>query len=414
MYKHLSICNANILRVFLFGILAGMNFLLSGNTLNFWLASYGVDTKIIGFFACVTFPYACKYIIAVFIDKFGLYKNWMIASQLALVIFLSGLSLLNPEENLSLIAVLSFFISLASVIQYVIFNGDRINTLSEAEQAPGSAMYNVGYRIGMFITGVGVIYISTYIRWSSIYLILAAVYALLFALIYYYYDNKIQAVHNEISQNNTSILHDMFIKPVKYFSGYKNLIWVALFALVYQMSDSMFMTMLNPFLLFKGYNAEEIASASKFFGIIMVIIGGIVSGSMVNRLGIRKSLIIFIFLHMFGYLQYIILVIMNKDVASLYFATGFVAFTGGMATTAYTTFISGLANGNNAATTYAFITSITGLSWILFPSISGILVDAYGWLIFFIIIAMLTFLISVFTYFIPDKIYQIYKNPSVN
>jgi len=40
-----------------YGFICGMSLLLSGNTLNFWLASSGVDIKLVGFFAWVALPY---------------------------------------------------------------------------------------------------------------------------------------------------------------------------------------------------------------------------------------------------------------------------------------------------------------------------------------------------------------------
>ena len=54
MFGALSIYRkANLLKIGLYGFINGMSLLLSGNTLNFWLASFDIDTKIIGFFSCV-------------------------------------------------------------------------------------------------------------------------------------------------------------------------------------------------------------------------------------------------------------------------------------------------------------------------------------------------------------------------
>lgn len=57
-------CNIKILKIAIFGFVSGMNLLLSGNTLNFWLASYDIDAAIIGIFSIVALPYAFKYLIA--------------------------------------------------------------------------------------------------------------------------------------------------------------------------------------------------------------------------------------------------------------------------------------------------------------------------------------------------------------
>ena len=399
-----------------------MGLLLSGNTLNFWLASFEIDIKIIGFFSLVTLPHACKYFVALFINrinipylnnKLGAYKSWLIVSQITLVIILGLMSFLNPLENLYLIALLSFLISICAVIQYVILNGNRIQILEESEQGTGSAIYNTGYRLGMFITGAGVIYISSYISWHEIYIMLSLAYFILTIIIYNCYVEPSSLKHESLPKKHQSILHNIFIAPIKHFSGHINFIWIILFVLLYQLSDSMLMTMLNPFLLYKSYSAEEIASASKICGLIMVVIGGFIGGFVVDKTGIKKSLLSLGFFHALGYFMFIVLSSIDKNISALYFITGYVALTGGMATTAYISFISGLSRGRNATASYALLSSIVGLSWVIFPSVSGLIADYYGWPNFFFIISLIGLATLVFTWFIPAKIYQIYKNSDI-
>ena len=420
MYKPLSTYyQANVLKVCLYGLINGMGLLLSGNTLNFWLASFTIDIKIIGFFSLIALPHAFKYFIAIFIGranipilsaKLGTHKSWIIISQIILIFMLILMSFLNPTKNLILIAIVSFIISLSAVIQYVILNGNRIQILKSSEQGAGSAIYNIGYRLGMFITGAGVIYISSYMSWHNIYLTLAFIYFIIAIIVCCCYRDS----NSFEQQKNQALLDNIFTDPIKHFLSYKNFIWIILFILLYQLSDSILMTMLNPFLLYKDYNAEEIASASKVCGIIMVIIGGFIGGLIVDKIGIRKSLLSFSFFHALGYIMFSFLAYMNKNVTILYFITGYVALTGGMTTTAYISFISGLSRGEHVTTLYALLSSVIGLAWIIFPSISGVIADYAGWSNFFIIITIIGFCTLMFTYMIPEKIYQIYKKSDGN
>lgn len=407
-----------MLRVCLYGLLDGMNLLLSGNTLNFWLASHDVDYKIIGFFSCITLPLAFKYFIALFVNKYHspILKNnmdrhraWLIFAQTMMAAILVIMSFLNPKDNLWLIGILGFFLCLFSVIQYIIFNGSRINILKKEEQGSGSALYNVGFRVGLFITGAGVIFISSYINWSNIYIFLAVLYTCLIFIIYYVYKETILPVDSINQKDNKNILYNLLSVPLEKFSGYKNMIWIILLVLFYQMADSILMAMLNPFLLYKGYNAFEIASASKTTGIIMVIIGGIVSGPLVDKIGIKRSLISFGAIHACGHALFIILSIIEKNISYLYFITGYVAFTGGMATTAYLSFISILSNGKHATILYAFLSSLLGAAWVLFPMTSGIIAQYYGWTGFFIIITIISCSSLMLTWNIPARIYNLYE-----
>lgn len=419
MYKSLAIYfQSSLLRVCLFGFINGMNFLLSGNTLNFWLADFEIDTRVIGFFSLITLPYALKYFIAIFIDKhqipilckIGPYKAWLIFSQISLIISLASMGFLNPTQDLWMIAILGFFISLFSVIQNVIFHGKRIQTLETFEQGPGAAIYSIGHRFGMFLTGAGVIFASAYISWFHIYITLAILYSIFLILIFYSYNEQNTTTHNLWFNKEKTLFHNIFINPIKHFLGYKNFIWIILFIMLYQLPESMFIIMLNPFLLQGGYSAEEIASVAKIFGITMAIIGGATSGPLLHKFDIKTCLLSFGLLHIFGHALFIFLAYFDKNILALGFIIGYMSFTGGMATTAYIAFISGLSRGKYVTTLYALLASAIGMSRVLFPAFSGIIVDSQGWINFFIIITILGFLSLAFTWLVPNRIYQIHRN----
>lgn len=390
--------------------MCGMSLLLSGNTINFWLASYGINTKIIGFFSLIVIPYVFKFLIAIFIENYkipwlsnriGHYKAWLFVSLLSLTIILGITSFLNPKQNLWLIALSGFLIAFFAVIKDIVLNHNRIKILDSSIQPAGSAIYTVGYRIGMLFSGAGVIFASVYFSWSNIYLILAGLYSVLTLVILSFYKETNTDEYHYISRD----WHHIFIRPFKDFLVSKNFIWIALFILVYRLSDNMLMIMLNPFLLQLKYTAAEIASISKFFGIIMAIIGGVISGPIITKFSIRTSLIGFSIIHIFGNILLVYLSLNGKNIPLLYVITGYEAITGGMMMAAYFSFISNLCQGQHTATKYALLSSGMGLSRAIFPSFSGILADDYGWVIFFIIITCISIATTILTYLIPKNLF---------
>jgi MFS transporter, PAT family, beta-lactamase induction signal transducer AmpG len=405
MLKFLSIYREiNVIKVCLYGFVNGMSLLLSGNIINFWLASSEIDAKIIGFFAIIALPYALKYFIAIFIDnnipyligkKIGKHKSWLIISQIMIAIILVYLSFLNPKDDLWYIALFGFFIALFSVVQEIVLNANRINILEVYQRPVGTAMHTVGYRLGMLFSGAGVIFSSIYLSWSSIYLILAVIYLVLTIVVMYFYVEVHYPEKESLSQENKKLWYNAFITTFQHFLNLKNFIWIVLFILLYRLSDNMLTIMTNPFLLYYGYTVAEIATISKFFGTIMVIIGGIISGPIISKWGVNKSLLNFSIIHMVGHFLFIILATIGKNVPFLYFVTAYEALTGGMVMTVYIAFISNLCGGRHTATQYAFLSSGIGISRVLFPMGSGLIVDSYGWVIFFSVI----FMISVFTVF---------------
>ncbi len=54
--------------VWLLGMMSGFTIMITGNTLNFWLAIEEIDIRTIGIFALVTLPYAINFLWAPIFD----------------------------------------------------------------------------------------------------------------------------------------------------------------------------------------------------------------------------------------------------------------------------------------------------------------------------------------------------------
>lgn len=430
----LSHYNAKIFKIAIFGFVSGMNLLLSGNTLNFWLASYEIDAAIIGIFSIVALPYAFKYLIALaigsdkinfFVNKVSNYKMWLCISQVMLTLSLFLISLLNPRIDLVAIACCGILIATFSVITDIILNARRINIVAREIQPIATSMYTIGYRFGMIFSGAGVIYLSAMISWKEIFLIIAIIQFLLglFLLITFTEKNdefsftssseefskELDIETIKIAQNQNK-LYDLIVTPFKHLPSLKAFLWIIAFILFYRVGDNILTAMTNSFLLETGFNALEIASISKFFGTIMVIMGGLTSASIITKLGIRFSLISFSIMHFCGHFLYILMANIGKNTILLYFLTGYEAFTGGMMMIAYISFISGFCSGKYAGIQYALLSSGMGLSRSLFPILSGVVVNNFGWNVFFYFIMFLSLLTIIFLFSIPRNIFAIYHS----
>lgn len=100
----------------------------------------------------------------------------------------------------------------------------------------------------------------------------------------------------------------------------------------------------------------------------------------------------------------------GKNIILLYFLTGYEAFTGGMMMIAYISFISGFCSGKYAGIQYALLSSGMGLSRSIFPILSGVVVNNFGWNAFFYFIMFLSLLTIIFLFSIPRNIFAIYHS----
>lgn len=398
--------NYSILITFLFGVISGVLLMLTGNTLNFWLAKESISLSKIGLFIITTFPYIAEFAIAPFVEKikFNLFgfkshrKNWLIITSVAILFLTFVLSHQKPSENLLIIAIISFFISLASVITDIIMHSYRVN-LSEQNHNYGNntASFVCGYKIGMLISYAGTVYLSSFISWSLIYKILGiGIFLVLISFILIYDDKNLEYKKKGLR------LKEIFLFPFNATMLKKHFLVILSFIFFYKLGDHFLIPMINPFFLNHiGYNEIEISLVAKTFGLLASIFGTFLGAYFINKIGLFNCLIPFALIHALGNLVFIYQDYIGYNIPLLYFLTAAGTITGGMSVTAYLTFITSLCGGSYTGTQYAFYSSMMGISRVILPAGSGVLVEYLGWNNFFILIFCLSFPTIIIVKFLP-------------
>ncbi len=169
-----------VLQVLALGFASGLPLLLTYSTLSAWLATGGVRRAAIGTFALVGTPYAFKFLWAPLMDRvppplpLGRRRGWGITIQILLIGAILGLGLCNPKHNLPLMAAFAVLVAFLSASQDIVIDAWRVESLNRDQQAPGAAMIQSGYRIGMLVSGAGGLLIAAYAGWFAAYATMAA------------------------------------------------------------------------------------------------------------------------------------------------------------------------------------------------------------------------------------------------
>ena len=104
--------NKRMLICVLTGFSSGLPLYILISLVPAWLRSAEVDLKSIGLFALIQMPFTWKFLWSPLFDRFspplGRRRGWLFISQLALIITLPALGLLQPKLELSSIAALAF------------------------------------------------------------------------------------------------------------------------------------------------------------------------------------------------------------------------------------------------------------------------------------------------------------------
>ena len=394
--------------VWLFGLMSGFTIMLSGYTLNYWLSFEKVDIRTIGAFSLVSIPYAINFTWAPLFDTrkipllyslFGQRLSWLLLVQLLLSAAVYLISTFNPTEELLLIAISGFLISVFASAQDSVLGALRTELVDKKHQGEISGMYIFGYRIGMLISSSGAIYISQYMRWNLVYELFSVV-LVIFPIILILLSKDLTSLYtkfnNEIIQNGVKnkshfqkicSLVKNILQPV---GSNKYILFIIIFLILYRLPDNFISMMITPFLHHIGYDSFEIATAGKLFGAISAMIGGLVASYIMRRKTLYDSLLLFGSIHAAAHILFVAQDAFGKNIYLLFLITGFEGISGGMTMAAYIAFIASLCDGKFRATQYSFFSSMMGLSRSILPSISGYFVANFGWTIFYLFTTIAT------------------------
>ncbi|MDX1923977.1 MAG: AmpG family muropeptide MFS transporter [Rickettsiaceae bacterium] len=371
-----------------FGFVSGFLLLITGNTLNFWIAREGVSTQTIGLFSLVSAPYALNFLWAPIFDRVTLeFMPIKVHFRIkwVLVLYVAGffacmLISISATKNLLLSGVLSLVISFINSSQDVVLNAYRAEYTPESQKASSSGFYIIGYRMGMILSGPAAIYASDYISFETEYRIFALIYLIFFGIIIGI-DQASSVVNDKSHSRLVYIVRDIFASIGKTTT----VIMLLSFLILYRVGDNFIGVMLNPYLLSLGFEVDQIAISGKFCGIVGSSIGGIWASGILNGGNISICLAKFGILHAVAHIGYILLSLYKGSSSALFIATIFDSVTGGMTMTCYIALITSLCKGKYKTTQYAIFSSMMGISRTILPSISGYIVAFANWEMFFIL-----------------------------
>ncbi|MCX8027789.1 MAG: MFS transporter [Thermodesulfovibrionales bacterium] len=390
MARYLEIFRSKKMVVMLFlGFSSGLPLALSGATLQAWLTVSGIDIKTIGLYSVIGIPYTIKFLWSPLMDRyippfFDRRRGWIAICQVLLALCIGILGFQEPANALLLVGLLALFLAFASASQDIVIDAYRTDILESQERGLGSAVFVLGYRIGMLVSGALALILSDRIGWNKTYFVMSTIMAL--TLLFTYLaprPPKVTAPPRSIKEAVIGPLKDFFSK---------NLAVVFLLLIVlYKLGDAYLGTLTTAFLIRAvGFTPTDVGAINKGFGLVSVIIGSLIGGAMMVRVRLFHALLLFGILQAFSNLSFILLDIFGKDYALMVFVIAFENLAGGMGTSAFVALIMSLCNVRFSATQYALLSSLSSLGRVLIAPTSGFVVESIGWSGFFV----MTFLIS--------------------
>ena len=373
------------------GFSAGLPYLLVFSTLSAWLREAGIARTQIGFLSYVALAYSFKFLWAPIIDRrdvpllsrFGRRRGWMLLAQGCVALGLLGIASGNPSHSLVWTVACAFFVAFASATQDVVVDGWRIGAAPIERQGMMSASYQLGYRIALLSAGAGALYIADFAGWKAAYSVMAVLMAVGISA-------SILAPHppqTEPAGPRESFLK-LYAEPVADLLRRNGTMIVPILALVaiYRVPDFVSGVMANPLYIDLGFSKSAIATVTKLYGVWIGIAGVFGGGIAVLRLGLMPALLIGAIAASASHLAFAGLALAGAarlDLLTL--AIGIESFASGFAGTVLIAFMSSLTSPAFAAAQYALLSSLYALPGKLVGGLSGLMVDNFGYPVFFVI-----------------------------
>lgn len=368
------------------GFSSGLPLFLTSKTLQAWMTVEGVNLSAIGLFSLVGLPYSLKFLWSPLLDRFvppflGRRRGWLALTQGALLLAIAAMALQRPSQTLQLLAVNALLIAFFSATQDIAADAYRTDVLEQREMGAGAAIFVLGYRIALLVTGSVALILADKIPWPLVYLLMSVFMAVGFF-------SSIWAPEPRHQERPPESLSAAVTLPFAEFfqrSGFMQGVLILVFIVLYKLGDALVNNMSTPFLLKTGFTQTDIGTIQGGMGLVATIVGTLAGGAILSKIGINRSLWVFGALQAVSNLAYFVLAQSGKNYPFLVLTINIENFCAGLGTAAFVAFLMSLCNQRFSATQYALLSSLMAVSRDILVAPAGALAKATGWPLFFLI-----------------------------
>ncbi len=354
------------------------------------LRKENVSLAAIGFFSLIHLPYTWKFLWSPLMDRFSLpflgrRTGWMLVSQIILFLMIGCLGIYKPAESVWMIAIFSTLVAFFSASQDIVLDAFRRELLSDEELGLGNSIHVTAYRLAGLIPGSLSFILADHLPWSSVFWITASFMLVGIVLSF--------IARERVSKNpGPRTLREAVVEPFHDFfqrNGKNQAILILCFMFLYKLGDSMATALSSPFYIDMGFSLTDIGLIAKHAALWPSIIGGLLGGILMLKIGINRALWLFGLVQMITILGFAALSEMGANKWMLALVVGAEYLGIGLGTAAFVAFIQRCTSAQFAATQIALFTALTALPRTFANATTGFIVESMGWTSFFLLCTLL-------------------------
>tara|TARA_R110000868_G_scaffold96582_1_gene265750 strand:- start:11 stop:1276 length:1266 start_codon:yes stop_codon:yes gene_type:complete len=364
----------------------------------------GISNEDIGIYTSLLYlPWVIKPLWSPFIDLYSTKRKWFLSMQLLISIAFLVVGLSIPMNHFFVISLAVFWVAaFASASNDVASDGFYLLALEKDQQSFFLGIRSTFYRLSM-LTGNGlIVIIGGYLEqeygdkqkaWSYTMIIVGLLMTLI--TIYNYFATP--RTENTIVKNSAEAEKASFSTVFTSFFQKKQIGIVLAFILLFRLGESQLLKMLTPFLIDDktlgglGLPTESVGIIYGTFGVLALVIGGILGGIVISRDGLGKWMLpMFLTMHL-PIIGFILLShFLPSAVFYIYVAVIVEQFGYGFGFAAFMMYLIYVADGESKTSHYSIATGFMALGMMLPGMLSGYIQEYLGYGNFFIWVLLAT------------------------
>ena len=152
---------------------------------------------------------------------------------------------------------------------------------------------------------------------------------------------------------------------------------------LYRLGEFAIVTMIKPYWVDRGYSPAEIGTITSVVGVIVSVIGVIIGGWFVGRFGLYAGLLWLGVAQVMSNLGYAVVASINAGRWAIYVAAIVENLGYGVGVAAFLAFLMAICDKERAATEYALLSAVFGLTGTVMGAASGYIAQYAGYPVYF-------------------------------
>ncbi len=374
------------------GVSSGFPYAMIGATLTTRLAQDGIDKKAVTAFTLAFLVYNLKFLWAWMVDgvrlpligRLGQRVSWLLLAGVLVMAAVVNLALVDPRADLIATAYAAILVGVAGATFDIVIDAYRIEVLTPEQLGTGSGMSQYGWRIGSTAAGALALVLAGRYGWQIGYLACAsfALPAMLVGLIM----GEPERHRDPVQRSRLGAIGQSIVGPLAEFFGRKGALLVLLFILLHKIGDTLANLTFRLLFVDLGFSNDEIAIYDVGFGFWAYLIGIFVGGVIYARMGLKRSVMVSLWLMAVSNLSFAGLAALGHSNAGMAGAIGFENFASGIGGVTVVAYFSALSDLRFTASQYALISAAASVvGRFLTGTTAGRLIETFGYVNFYLL-----------------------------